>query len=111
MKQNRIYINHIIDEVKYLLEESQFLAFDKFSDNETLKRAFSRSIEIIGEAIKNISENLKLKYPNIEWKKIAGMRDKIIHHYFGVNYYVIWDVVKNKLPDLKLKLEEILKEI
>jgi uncharacterized protein with HEPN domain len=109
MKQNNIYLKHILDEINYLINESSFLSYDKFVNNETLKRSFTRSIEIIGEASKNLNEEFRKKYPEIEWKKLAGMRDKLIHHYFGVDYNVIWDFVKNKSNDLKLKIEKILK--
>ncbi len=76
-----------------------------------LTRAAARSLEIIGEAVKNISSDLKRKHKDVEWKKIAGMRDKIIHYYFGVNWNILWDVIQNKLPDLKSKFDYILKEL
>jgi uncharacterized protein with HEPN domain len=109
MKQNNIYLKHILDEINYLINESSFLIYDKFVNNETLKRSFTRSIEIIGETSKNLNEEFRKKYPEIEWKKLAGMRDKLIHHYFGVDYNVIWDFVKNKSNDIKVKIEKILK--
>lgn len=65
-----------------------------------MKRASVRSLEVIGEATKNLSEEFKEKYPVVEWKKIAGMRDKLIHHYFGINWDIVWDVIQNKLPDM-----------
>ena len=112
MKQDdRIFLQHILDEINYLSNESRVLTYEKLIENETLKRSFARSIEIIGEAIKNISEKLRKKYNTIEWKKIAGMRDVLIHHYFGVDYNVMWDVVKKRLPDLKVEIENILKNI
>jgi uncharacterized protein with HEPN domain len=82
---------------------------DFFTD-ETLKRSFVRSIEIIGEAAKKVPADFKDKYNNIDWKRIAGMRDKLIHDYFGVDYHIVWDVAINKLPELRQKIEEIMKE-
>ncbi len=79
-------IKHIIDEINYLIETSTDLSYNDFIKNESLKRAFVRSLEIIGEAIKMIPPVIKKQKEQIEWKKIAGMRDKLIHHYFGVDY-------------------------
>ena len=73
--------------------------------------AIVREIEIIGEAVKNISENLKDKHREIEWKEIAGTRDKMIHHYFGVDLNIVWDIVKINLPDLKKKILKIKEEL
>lgn len=73
-----------------------------------LQRAFVRSIEIIGEAAKKLPEELKQKHSNIEWKAIAGMRDRLIHDYFGIDYDIVWDVVTNKTPQLQKKIQQII---
>ncbi len=85
--------------------------FKKFLEDIKTQDAVIRNLEIIGEAAKNISNDLKISYKDIEWKKIAGMRDKMIHFYFGVNWDIVWRTIKNKLPDLKEKIERIVKEI
>ena len=72
-------------------------------------RAASRSLEIIGKASKNISTEFRKTHKRIEWKKIAGLRDKIIHFYFGVDWEIVWNVIQEKLPELKNNIEEILK--
>jgi len=101
---------HILQEIEYLSGESSNLSFEEFAPDETLKRAFVRSLEIIGEAVKNIPDSVRQKYPAIDWRKIAGMRDKLIHAYFGVNYHLIWSVVQNELPDLEEQIQKILSE-
>ena len=111
MNQSNNYIdkiNHIKDEIEYLSLKSEQLTYDKFIKDETLKRAFVRSIEIIGEAVKTIPTKIYDQFSQIEWNKIAGMREKLIHHYFGVDYSLVWDVIKNHIPKLKEVIKLIL---
>lgn len=98
------YLLHILDEVNYLLDTSSNLTEPRFSQDPTLQRAYSRSLEIIGEATKNIPDEFKQQHPHIDWKGMAGMRDRLIHGYFGVDYHIVWDVVRNELPHLKTKI-------
>ncbi|RZK09851.1 MAG: DUF86 domain-containing protein [Flavobacterium sp.] len=102
------YIRHIHDECLYILSVSQNLSKDEFLDNETLKRAIARSLEIIGEATKKVPADFKVKWNSIHWKNMAGMRDRLIHDYMGVNYSIVWDVIKNKIPELQLQITEVL---
>ena len=95
------FLNHIKDECSYLMLLSHEHTYKDFSENRTLIYAACRSLEIIGEATKNVSENLKLKYPLVEWKKMAGIRDKIIHDYFGIDTEIIWKTIESKIPELK----------
>ncbi|MBI3582554.1 MAG: DUF86 domain-containing protein [Nitrospinae bacterium] len=102
------YLSHIIDEINYLKTHTEGLTRDNFINDETLQRAFVRSIEIIGEATKKLPDELKQNYPNIEWKAIAGMRDRLIHDYFGIDYDIVWDAVINKIPQLHKEILQII---
>ena len=102
------FLKHIADECTYLLSISQKLTKGDFLDDETLKRAVVRSLEIIGEATKKIPADFKVKWNSIQWKNMAGMRDRLIHDYIGVNYSIVWDVLKNKIPELNLQVREVL---
>ena len=103
------YLRHIQDECLFVLSvigaetDKEVLLSD-----ETLKRAVVRSLEIIGEATKKIPVDFKLKWSSINWKNMAGMRDRLIHDYMGVNYSIVWDVVKNKIPELSIQVKEVI---
>jgi len=102
------YLRHILDEISYIEGIVCDITQADFLSDETLKRSFVRSIEIIGEAAKKIPTDFKNKHSDIEWNKIAGMRDRLIHAYFGVDYNIVWDVATNKLPELKQKITQII---
>ena len=109
MKSDAVYLVHIIEEIDFLNKQTGTLDYCEFLQDDVLTRACTRSLEIIGEATKNLSGDFKKKHIYIEWKQIAGMRDKLIHGYFGINWMIVWDVIKNKLPLLKSQIEIILK--
>lgn len=100
----------MLDEMDYLAEQSYSLSKAQFLSDETRKRAFVRSIEILGEASKRIPEGVRREHPRIEWRAMAGMRDRLIHGYFGVDYDIVWDVVVNKVPTLREEIQRILRE-
>ena len=104
----REYLKHIRDEIVYIEAEVKGLEKTSFDGNETLKRAFVRSLEVIGEATKHIPENLRSEYPQIQWRAISGMRDRLIHHYFGIDYDIVWDVVQNHIPRLSDTVHKML---
>jgi len=101
-------LRHIRDEAKFLSDSTRGMSVERFLDDPVLKRACVRSIEVIGEAAKKVPDKLKANYPDVEWKKMAGMRDRLIHDYFGVDYFIVFDVAQNKAPDLVLHLKNVL---
>jgi uncharacterized protein with HEPN domain len=94
------YLQHILDEGNYLALAVQGTTKESFLEDQTLMRAFVRSIEVVGEAVKQIPDNLRDKFPQIEWRAIAGMRDRLIHVYYGIDYEIVWDVAAAKIPSL-----------
>ena len=105
------YLKHIRDESLYLLSvTSTGITREEFLNNETLKRAVVRSLEIIGEATKKIPADFKIKWDNVKWKEMAGMRDRLIHDYMGVNYSIVWDVIKNKIPELSEQIVSVIEK-
>jgi len=107
VKDDSIYLLHIRDSLNRIFDytaggEENFLQDTKTQD------AVVRNLEIIGEAVKHVSENLRAQNIDVPWKRIAGMRDKMIHEYFGVNLQLVWDVVVRELPGFRRRIEQIL---
>ncbi len=106
-KEDQIFIEHILDSISAIEEFSKGITKKELASNRLKKSAIVREIEIIGEAAKNISDNFKKNHKEIPWKDIIGTRDKLIHHYFGVDLGIVLRIVKIFLPDLKKKLENL----
>ena len=104
------YLKDIMEAIKRIKTYSDKMDYDEFLGDIKTQDAVVRNIEIIGEAVKNISPDLKDRYETIEWKKIAGMRDKIIHFYFGINWDIVWDVITNRLPLLEDKIKKLIEK-
>ena len=102
------FLQHIKEEVDFILSATKGRTQNEVIDDAVLCRAVVRSLEIIGEAAKKIGPDFKLQYPQIEWRKLAGTRDKLIHDYFGVDYEVVWNIIETKLPVLQEVIETIL---
>ena len=105
MKRNiKLYLQDIWESTLAIEEYIQNLAEDEFYSNRQVQDAIIRRLEIIGEAVKNVDDDFRNKYPQIPWKKIAGMRDIITHEYFGVKLERVWDVVRKDLPHIKQQM-------
>jgi uncharacterized protein with HEPN domain len=109
-KEPKEFLRHINDECLYIISVSKDLKYEDLLSDETLKRAIIRSLEIIGEATKKIPADVKVKWNTIQWKNMAGMRDRLIHDYIGINYTIVWDVIKNKIPDMNKQISKLLSE-
>ena len=101
-------LRHIAAETAFILKHIQNKSEEEFLNDDLLCRAVVRSLEIIGEASKKVDLEFKNHHPHIEWKKMAGTRDKMIHDYFGIDYEIVWDILENKIPDLDHFINEIL---
>jgi len=106
----RLYLNDIWESIIAIEEYTQTVTEEEFNKNRQLQDAVVRRLEIIGEAVKNIDEDFRNKYPEIPWKRIAGLRDIIAHEYFGVKLERIWAVVRKDISDLKKKMSRIKEE-
>ncbi len=101
------YIRDIHDELVYTGSLFPGLKYNAFVADDTLKRAVIRSLEVIGEAVKNIPDEIKSKYPLVEWREYAGLRDKLAHHYFGIDYEIVWDALVSDIPALTKAIDAI----
>ena len=111
MKDNLVYLRHIFDAISQVEEYLTKIGYEEFTKNRMIQDAVIREIEIMGEATKRLTEEIKEIYSDIPWKKIAGTRDKLIHDYFGVDIDAVWDTASKDLPDLKKQIKEIIDTI
>lgn len=102
------FLRHILAECDYLIREYEQNTFDDFIANERLSKAICRSLEIIGEAGNKVHPDFKSEYKFVPWREISDLRNKIIHHYFGIDYEIVWDIVKTEIPLLKESMELII---
>ena len=107
-KDPKIFLKHILESVEAVEKYTKKISKEKFAKDVEKQDAVIRRVEIIGEATRNISADFKVKHREIEWKEIIGMRDKLIHEYFGVSLNVVWNTIKKDIPKLKKQIQELL---
>ena len=108
-KDDTVYLRHILDAIELIEEYTKEMSENEFLSNSMAHDAVVRQIEIIGEAARNISDNFRVLHPNLPWGKMVGIRNKIIHEYFNVNFAIVWDTVQEDLPVLQETIKSVLK--
>jgi uncharacterized protein with HEPN domain len=108
-KDDSVYLRHILDAISRIEEYTGDITYENFLNSHLRQDAVIRQIEVIGEAVKKLSLELKERYPEIPWKDVAGMRDKLIHDYFGVDLDAVWGTATKDIPRLKAEIREIAK--
>lgn len=104
-------LRHMLDEADFLLSQSATINLEEFEQDGTLKRAFVRSLEIVGEAAGKLPDDLKQRHSQIDWRAMSAMRNRLIHGYFGVDYEIVWDVVVSKVPELRTVVLTMLEQL
>ena len=110
-KNNGDYIQDILDAIKDVRDFTKGMKFEEFIEDRKTINAVVRSLEVIGEATKKIPNDMRTEYPDIPWKRMAGMRDKLIHDYFGVDLEIVWEVVKTELPPIEPLIQRVIIDI
>lgn len=108
---NKIRLQHILDAILEIEDYVKNIDYAAFSKNSMIRFACIKQMEIIGEASNHISDEIKSKFTTVEWEQIVGMRNIFVHEYFGVDLKIVWEIIKNDIPDLKVKILEIVSKI
>ena len=104
------FLSDIREAVRRIRTYTHAMTYDRFLTDIKTQDAVIRNLEIMGEATKSLSTGLRERYPDVPWKGMAGVRDRLIHHYFGVNVDIVWDIVAVELPALESQIEAILQQ-
>ena len=106
-----VFLDHVLECIKIIEEYAVGKSKTDFLESLQFQDSVIRRLEVIGEAVKNLPENFKEDHPEIQWRRTAGLRDVVVHKYFGIDLEVTWEIVKNDLPVLKNNITKILEEI
>ena len=109
-RDSRVYLEDILDATRKIKTYTGGLSKTEFLQDEKTLDAVVRNLEVIGEAVKKLPEDLRAKHPALEWKKMAGLRDILIHEYFGLDAEIVWDIIQNKVPALDREVRTMLKD-
>ncbi len=109
-RDSRVYLEDILEATRKITTYTGSLSKTAFLEDEKTLDAVIRNLEVIGEAVKKLPEDLRAQHSGVEWKKIAGLRDILIHEYFGLDAEIVWDIVRNKVPALDREVRTILNE-
>lgn len=107
-RRDQDYLNDICEAIQRVVSYTEEMTDEQFINDTRTQDAVVRNLEVIGEATKNLSARIKRTYVHIPWKSLAGVRDKMIHHYFGIQYEIVWTIAKEELPGLLPQIEDIL---
>ncbi|MBL6983626.1 MAG: DUF86 domain-containing protein [Anaerolineales bacterium] len=110
-REFRFYLEDILEACRRIKLYTDGLSFDQFVENNLVYDAVLRNIEIIGEAVKQVPIDIRDQHPEVEWRRIAGMRDIVAHHYFSIHDEIIWDIVENKIPALQEQIKTVLENL
>ena len=108
-RDDTVYLLHILDAIGLIEEYTRGMSENEFFSNSMAHDAVIRQLEIIGEAARNVSDEFQAKHHALPWMKMIGIRNKIIHEYFNVNYAIVWDTIKDDLPSLKKSIKKLIK--
>jgi uncharacterized protein with HEPN domain len=107
VKDYKVYVSHILDSIDHIIAYTEGMDFNSFSKNFMVQDAVVRNLTVIGEPTKQLNNDFRERYSNVPWKKIAGMRDKLVHDYFRVDIETVWEAVVSDIPALKIELQKI----
>lgn len=109
-RDHRVFLQDVLDAVANVAEFVGSMSRQEFDTDKKTLHAVVRNLEVIGEAVKGVPTDVRVKYPQVPWQRIAGLRDILIHHYFEIDIDIVWDIVQNKLPELREHIQRILGE-